>query len=184
MNYLQVGCVLLYSIVVCIAQRSPSITSISDDQYSDLGGTVELSCSVQYSSEFSVNWLKKGKNPRENIFLSTGTSLVVKDSRFAILQDSATTYTVLIRDLQEEDAGVYVCEVVLSVNNKISEESRLSVRRPPIITDNSTQAFVTTEGSPISLECFASGFPQPKVVWRRANNALLPSGEFKHSHDS
>lgn len=176
MNHFQVGCILFFT-HACFAQRTPTITSISEDQAVDIGGTVELSCSVQYRGEFSVHWLKEGKTPREIVFISTGTSLVVRDSRFTILQDSASTYTILIKDLHEDDAGIYVCEVVLSVINKISLKSRLSVRRPPIISDNSSHAIVTSVGESIDLECYASGFPKPKVLWRRANNELLPSGE-------
>lgn len=180
MNNLRAGCVLFFAVSFCIAQRAPSITYISDDQTIDVGGTVELSCSVQYGTEYSVIWLKTSPNRRDSIFLSTGTSLVVKESRFALLYDGASaTYTVLIKDLQETDAGTYVCEVVLSVNNKISMETRLSVRRPPVISDNSTQAIVTSEGEPVQMECYAAGYPVPKIVWRRENNALLPTGEFE-----
>jgi hypothetical protein len=177
MNSLKAGCVL-FIVSLCTAQRSPSITYISEDQTADVGSTVELACSVQYGTEYSVIWMKNGQNRKENIFLSTGTSLVVKESRFALLYDGASaTYIVLIKDLQETDAGVYQCEVVLSVNNKITAETRLSVRQPPVITDNSTQSIVTTEGQSIQMECYASGFPSPKIVWRRENNALLPTGK-------
>lgn len=186
MRSLRAGCcalaVLIATVSLCSAQRSPSITYISEDQVVDVGGTVELACSVQYGNEYSVIWLKTGRNRNDRIFLSTGTSLVVKESRFALLYDGASaTYIVLIKDLQETDAGVYQCEVVLSVNNKISAETRLSVRRPPAITDNSTQSIVTTEGQPIEMECYAIGFPPPKIVWRRENNALLPTGKISSS---
>lgn len=137
-----------------------------------------MACSVQYGTEYSVNWLKVGRSANERVFISTGTSLVLKESRFALLYDGASaTYIVLIKDLQETDAGTYQCEVVLSVNNKITAESRLTVKRPPVISDNSTQAVVTTEGESVKMECYASGYPAPKIVWRRENNALLPTGE-------
>lgn len=177
MNNLRAGCVLLIT-AVSFAQRSPSITYITEDKIVDVGETVELSCSVQYGTDFNVIWLKTGKNIRDSIFLSTDTSLVLKESRFALLYDGASaTYTILIKDLQETDAGIYQCEVVLSVNNKITAEVELSVRRPPVITDNSTQSVVTVEGESVSMECFATGFPHPKIVWRRENNALLPTGK-------
>lgn len=179
MKNLRAGCVSVLAFVsLCCAQRSPSITYISEDQVVDVGGTVELSCSVQYGTEFSVNWLKQRSKSNEHIFLSTGTSLVVKESRFALLYDGASaTYIVLIKDVQDTDTGTYQCEVVLSVNNKITAETHLSVRRPPVITDNSTQAIVTTAGEPVMMECYATGWPVPKIVWRRENNAILPTGE-------
>jgi neuronal growth regulator 1 len=165
---------------IVIGQRSPSITYISENQSFDLGATVELACSVQYGQDYAVIWLKRDQNSNDSIYLSTGTSLVVKESRFALLYDGASaTYIVLIKDLQAHDAGTYICEVVLSVNNKISAETVLTVRQPPIITDNSTQAVVTSEGHPVQLDCFAEGFPTPRVFWRRENSALLPSGNKK-----
>lgn len=178
MFHLQSCVLLLATLSLCVAQRSPSITYISDDQIVDVGGTVELQCSVQYGTEFSVIWLKTGNTRNDHVFLSTGTSLVVKESRFALLYDGASaTYTVLIKDLQESDAGLYQCAVILSVNNKITAETRLSVRRPPIITDNSTQAIVSTELESVQMECYATGFPHPTIIWRRENNALLPTGK-------
>lgn len=180
MTSLRKGCVILVvAVSFCTAQRSPSITEISEDQSVDEGGTVELACSVQYGAEYSVIWSKVDKGGANNMFLSSGTSLVVKESRFALLYDGASaTYIVLIKDVQESDAGTYVCEVVLSVTNKISAETRLLVKRPPVITDNSTQSVVTSEGESIQMECYATGFPPPKIVWRRENNALLPTGKF------
>lgn len=181
MNNLRKGCALLIvAVSVCSAQRFPSITYISEDQEVDAGGTVELACSVQYGTDYSVNWLKTSKDRNYNVFLSTTTSLVVKESRFSSLYDGASaTYIVLIKDVDENDAGVYVCEVRLSLNNKISRETKLVVRRPPVITDNSTQSIVTTEGESIKMECYATGFPPPRIIWRRENNALLPTGKFK-----
>lgn len=180
---LRAGCVLfIATLSLCTAQRSPSITYISEDQVADVGGTVELACSVQYGTEYSVIWMKNGNN-NDHIFLSTGTSLVVKESRFTLLYDGASaTYIVLIKDLQEGDAGTYQCEVVLSVNNKISMKTHLLVRQPPVITDNSTQSIVTSEGESIQMECYANGFPTPKIVWRRENNALLPTGRLRSTN--
>ena len=162
----------------CNAQRTPSISYISQEQIKDIGGTVELECSVQYAREYTVVWIKTGRNHADYVFLSTGSSLVIKDSRFALRFDGASsTYTLQIKDIQETDAGTYQCEVVLSVNNKITAEVELSVRRPPIISDNSTQSIVASEGQAVQMECYASGYPQPTVIWRRENNALLPTGE-------
>jgi neuronal growth regulator 1 len=159
-------------------QRTPSISYISQEQIKDIGGTVELECSVQYAREYTVVWIKTGRSHADYVFLSTGSSLVIKDSRFALRFDGASsTYTLQIKDIQETDAGVYQCEVVLSVNNKITAEVDLSVRRPPIISDNSTQSIVASEGQSVQMECYASGYPSPTIIWRRENNALLPTGE-------
>lgn len=81
-----------------------------------------------------------------------------------------------IKDIQETDAGFYQCRLQITVNNLVSAEVELQVRRPPIISDNSTQSLVVSEGQPVQLECYASGFPLPRISWRRENNAILPTG--------
>jgi len=184
MYKLRAGCVLLFASVLlsslCTAQRTPSITYISGDQEALVGGTVELSCSVQFAAgQYLTHWSKStGGRDSQFVYLSTDTSLVIKESRFALLYDGASsTYTVLIKDLQESDAGLYRCEIVLSVNNRVTGEANLFVKSPPTITDNSTQSIVTIAGEPVKMECYASGHPHPLVSWRRENNALLPTGE-------
>ena len=45
-----------------------------------------------------------------------------------------------------------------------------------MISDNSTRSMITTTGESIQLECYATGYPQPSISWRRENNDLLPTG--------
>jgi len=119
----------------------------------------------------------KDRSGSDAVFLAIGSSLVIKDSRFALRYDqSSTTYTLQLKDIQETDAGIYMCQVVISTVNKITAEVELQVRRPPTILDTSTQSVVTTEGKAVVLECYAIGYPKPTISWRRENNAVLPTG--------
>lgn len=164
--------------MLCWGQRTPSISHITQEQIKDIGGTVELECSVQYAKEYSVLWIKTMTGRGDPVFLSTGSSLVIKDSRFALRYDpSSSTYTLQIKDIQETDAGMYTCQVVLSVTAKINADVLLSVRRPPVISDNSTQSLVVSEGKSVQMECYAGGYPHPTITWRRENNAILPTGK-------
>jgi neuronal growth regulator 1 len=109
--------------------------------------------------------------------ISSGSTLILRDSRFSLRFDSASsTYTLQIKDIQEADAGIYQCQVIIALTNKITADVDLLVRRPPIIADNSTRAIVVGEGQPVQLECYAGGFPLPRISWRRENNAILPTG--------
>lgn len=174
--------ILLLLPVLCFGQRTPSISHITQEQIKDIGGTVELECSVQYATEYTVLWVKTTIDRGDFVFLSTGSSLVIKDSRFALRYDpSSSTYTLQIKDIQETDAGTYQCQVILSVNNKISADVDLSVRRPPVISDNSTQSLVVSEGKSVQMECYAGGYPHPTITWRRENNAILPTGTYSIS---
>ncbi|KAL9913476.1 lachesin [Glossina fuscipes] len=175
-NLWYTACILLLSFLAnksTHAQRTPTISYISQEQIKDIGGTVEFECSVQYAKEYSVQWTKTDGEP---VFLSSGSTLVMRDSRFALrYEPSASTYRLQIKDIQETDAGTYTCQVVISVVNKVSANVKLSVRRPPVISDNSTQSLVASEGSEVQMECYASGYPTPTITWRRENNAILPT---------
>lgn len=88
----------LYAVLVA-AQRTPTISYISQEQIKDIGETVELQCSVQYAQEYPVLWIKVNKESvHEQVALSTGTALIIRDSRFALKYDTAsTTYILQVR---------------------------------------------------------------------------------------
>jgi len=65
---------------------------------------------------------------------------------------------------------------MIGLNNKISAVTELLVRRPPFIYDNSSRSIVVVEGRSVQLACFAGGYPTPRVLWRRPNNAILSIG--------
>ncbi|XP_066991008.2 lachesin isoform X2 [Anabrus simplex] len=163
---------------VVYAQRTPTISYISQEQIKDIGGTVELDCSVQYGQDYPVLWIKVDRNRQvDPLPISTGSSLIIRDSRFSLrYHPASSTYTLQIKDIQETDAGYYQCQVIIALNSKISAEVELQVRRPPIISDNSTRSLVVSEGQSVKLECYAGGYPPPRVSWRRENNAILPTG--------
>lgn len=81
-----------------VAQRTPTISYISQEQIKDIGGTVELSCSVQYAQDYPVLWIKIGRDRRmDPLPISTGSSLIIRDSRFALrTNDADSTYTLQV----------------------------------------------------------------------------------------
>ncbi|XP_046382587.1 lachesin isoform X1 [Ischnura elegans] len=170
--------ILLFLFTLGTCQRTPTISYISQEQIKDIGGTVELECSVQYAQDYPVVWMKMDRaRITPPVPLSSGSSLIIRDSRLALRYDPhSSTYTLQIKDIQETDAGIYHCQVIIAVNNEISADVDLLVRRPPIISDNSTRSLVVSEGEAVRLECYAGGFPQPRISWRRENNAILPTG--------
>ncbi|CAH0549583.1 unnamed protein product [Brassicogethes aeneus] len=162
----------------CYSQRSPTISYISQMQIKDIGGTVELSCSVQYTADYSVIWMKVNKDQSGySLPISTGSSLILHDSRFSLRYDpSSSTFLLQIKDIQETDSGYYQCQILISPSNRVTAEVELQVRRPPFISDNSTRSIVVSEGEAVQMECYAGGFPSPRISWRRENNAILPTG--------
>ncbi|CAG0914977.1 unnamed protein product [Notodromas monacha] len=176
MNILWIGFLVLGA---CVSgQRNPTISYISPERIMYIGETTEMKCSVQYATGYSVLWTKIDENqPSGSIPLSKGTSLILPETRFSLqLQAASSTYILTIKDIQETDAGIYQCQVLISTQNVISAEVKLSVRRPPVISDDSTRSVVATVGENVQLECRATGYPTPNIFWRRQNNALLPTG--------
>lgn len=137
-----------------------------------------MECSVQYGQDYPVLWVKLDPtNPSGSLTLSSGSGMIIRDNRFSMRHDPASsTYILQIKDIQETDVGVYQCQVVINLNNKITADVSLLVRIPPVIADNSTRSVVASEGQEVKLQCYASGFPFPRIYWRRENNAILPTG--------
>uniref|UniRef100_A0A8D8ZRN9 Lachesin n=1 Tax=Cacopsylla melanoneura TaxID=428564 RepID=A0A8D8ZRN9_9HEMI len=171
-----IGVCVLVSFVTC--QRSPTISYISQEQIKDIAQTADLKCSVQYADEYPVIWMKMDTaKKQEPLPISMSGSLIIHDSRFQLTFDSeSSTYMLSIKEIQETDAGIYKCEVIISLNNKVSAEVELIVRRPPVISDNSTRSVIVSEGQSVNLYCYANGYPQPTISWRRDNSAALSTG--------
>lgn len=106
------------------------------------------------------------------------SSLTIKDPRFSIVYDAnATTFSLSINDIQQADTGIYECQIIMSLTEKVTSTVELLVRHPPTISDKMTTPSATvTENQPASLTCHADGYPRPTITWRRAKNAILPQG--------
>lgn len=167
--------------VLANQQRTLNISHITQEQIIDIGGALQLECSVQYAEEYPVLWMMTLNDRSDSVFLSIGSSLVIRDSRLTIRHDRghdppSSNYTLQIDDVQQTDAGIYQCQVVMSPTNTISAEVVVSVRVPPVIVDNSTQTLIVSEGKSAQMECYASGYPRPTISWRRKNDTILTTG--------
>lgn len=159
-------------------QRSPTISYISQEQIKDIAQTADLKCSVQYAEEYPVVWFKMDTAKKmEPLPVSMSGTMIIRDSRFQLTFDpESSTYMLTIREIQETDAGIYKCEVIISTNKRVSAEVELIVRRPPVISDNSTRSVIVSEGQEVFLYCYANGYPQPTISWRRDNSAPFSTG--------
>ncbi|XP_054716099.1 lachesin-like [Uloborus diversus] len=157
-------------------QQNPSISYITKTQYANLGDTIDLHCSVHYASQYPVLWVKVNERGSASV-ISRDSTQIIPDQRYSIRHDDASsTYTLQISKIQQVDTGLYQCQVIIGSASKLSEDAWVHVRIPPIILDNSTQTVQTTSGATVSLHCYATGYPEPKVSWRRENNDILPTG--------
>ena len=174
-------------------QRTPTISYITRPAIiTKIGGTIEMDCSVLYATEYPVLWVKLPRDcdsERDSdirsqtsdqctpIPLSSGSALIVRDNRFSMRYDTASsTFTLQIKDVQRTDEATYQCQIIVAINNKVSKHVELRVSEPPVIADNSTRSVVVQEHAPAELLCHAHGSPRPSISWRRENNAILPTG--------
>jgi len=158
--------------------RRPTISFITQPEIvTDIGGNIEMMCTVNYASDYPVVWMKLDSVDRNNdLPITSGTTMILKDPRFSIdFNKNTHTYTLGIRDIQETDGSRYQCQVLIALTDSVKAEVPLIVRRPPIISDNSTRSIVSYEGQAVELRCYASGFPLPDIYWRRQNNDILPT---------
>lgn len=180
------------------AQQTPTISYITRDLISKIGGTIDMDCSVLYSSNYPVLWMKlptncnqtnRGSILNNNQFrvavqdnctpipLSSESTLIIRDNRFSMRYDTASaTYTLQVKDVQRTDEATYQCQIIVGINNKVTKHLTITVSQPPVIADNSTRSIVAQEHNKAELRCHASGSPKPVVSWRRENNQILPTG--------
>lgn len=178
-NKLIVFIILLSTFIKCFkAQQNPTIVHITPGQTVDLGDTVDLSCSVQYGANYPIIWTKLSDNPNNPpLFISRDAALTVLDNRYSIRHDdSSSTYTLQVSKIQDIDTGIYQCQVVTTVTSRVTADTFISVNIPPLISDNSSRGINIGTGDTFTLSCNATGFPMPKISWRRENNGLLPTG--------
>lgn len=159
-----------------------------------------MDCSVIYASNYPVLWMKLPSNCNKKsrqggleayrnrtyiaetctpIPLSSGPTLIIRDNRFSMRYDTASsTYTLQIKDVQRTDEATYQCQIIVGTQgfNKVTKHLTISVSQPPVISDNSTRSVVAQENARAELVCHAVGSPRPIISWRRENNQILPTG--------
>ena len=153
------------------SQQRPSITYISKTQYVNLGQRVELICRVAEIGNYKVIWLKVDPRSSKTELLTRGHGRTT--------HAHSDSHTYVIDGARQEDAGEYICRI--QTEDKIDSSLHLYVNAPPAIKDDSSRSVIASIGDPeILLECSATGFPKPKIVWRRNKYELLPNGKAFH----
>ena len=85
--------------------------------------------------------------------------------------------TLRINNMEEDDSALYVCDVIVGVNNKMTNKVDLKVRTPVRLEDSSTPEVTAVEGDRASLECVVSGFPAPRIDWTRKDGKIMFNGQ-------
>uniref|UniRef100_H2MU80 Peroxidasin n=1 Tax=Oryzias latipes TaxID=8090 RepID=H2MU80_ORYLA len=140
----------------------PRITSEPQDVDVTLGNTVYFTCRAEGNPKPQIIWLRNNNalNMRD-------------DSRLNLLEDG----TLMIQDTRETDQGVYQC-MAKNVAGEV-KTSQVTLRyfgaptRPSfVIQPQNTEVLV---GESVTLECSATGQPQPRVSWTKGDRTPLPN---------
>ncbi|XP_075221465.1 protein amalgam-like [Lycorma delicatula] len=145
--------------------KAPTFEGIGRNVRAIVGDTVLLPCKVHDLGSYLLAW-KKGI-----AVLTAGNVKVSPDERLRLVNG----YDLQIRQVQEADAGEYVCQIATMQPDEITHSLQILV--PPHIEGLSPPEGVleVEQGSRVQVECHASGQPQPKLSWSR-EGLLLNTG--------
>ncbi|KAJ3612857.1 hypothetical protein NHX12_019114 [Muraenolepis orangiensis] len=140
----------------------PRITSEPRDVDVTSGNTVYFTCRAEGNPKPQIIWLRNNNalNMRD-------------DSRLNLLEDG----TLMIQDTRETDQGVYQCMAKNVAGEVKTSEVMLRYFGAPsrpnfVIQPQNTEVLV---GESVTLECSATGQPQPRVTWTKGDRTPLPS---------
>jgi len=150
-----------YSIMRDKTEIGPHFLKALSNYTVRVGSDVTFTCQVENISNYKVAWLHSEKG-----IIAVFPDMVAHNDRISSTYDKRDSWFLIIRGVQESDAGKYICQ--LNTENPISISGSLSVVVPPnIIDESSSSDTLATEGRAVTLNCDATGTPKPTITWRR-----------------
>ncbi|XP_033149952.1 lachesin [Drosophila busckii] len=128
------------------------------------GRDISFTCVVDNLGQYRVAWIKSDSKA----ILGIHTHMVSLNPRLSVTHNGHNTWKLHISHVQLNDSGSYMCQVNTDPMKSLS--GYLDVVVPPDIInqpDHNIDEGVSTEGGTISLQCSATGVPDPMVQWRR-----------------
>lgn len=177
----------LCCVLVCHAKEA-NIKFISGPEViTDLGKSVSLVCKVENGKAYPIVWMKKNGDG-DTLPLSTGRNLIMKNTaKYNLSYEEVGEEIILtleITKVAEQDSALYLCEVMVGINQKVTEQVELKVRTPVRLEDSSTQELTVVEGQRATLDCVTRGFPAPRLQWTRRDGGVMAHGKQASSGQS
>ncbi|XP_042295747.1 nephrin [Sceloporus undulatus] len=154
-------------------QYAPSIRSIGDPTYVDLGGTAEIVCQADANpaplNMFQWRWLGDLESSLEELGI--------------VLLSEGLTGQLRVQEAQRIHAGLYECQVDNGISPAARSSARLIVRYPPEIIKGPGQRKVAATGdgrSQAVLQCSAQGVPRVQFGWAK-NGVSLDLNSPRHT---
>uniref|UniRef100_G3WLQ4 Peroxidasin like n=1 Tax=Sarcophilus harrisii TaxID=9305 RepID=G3WLQ4_SARHA len=143
----------------------PRITFEPQDVDVTSGNTVYFTCRAEGNPKPKIIWLHNNH------------SLDMKDNaRLNLLEDG----TLMILNTRESDQGVYQCMAKNSAGevktqNAILRYTSLPTKPSFVIQPQDTEVLI---GTSATLECMATGHPQPHIIWTRGKDETLDESKY------
>ncbi|XP_064109534.1 lachesin-like [Macrobrachium nipponense] len=133
------------------------------------GRDASLSCTVENLGDHKVGWI----HLKRQMIVAVHTRMISRISRYSVTHDSHKTWTLHITGVTEEDGGYYMCQI--NTDPATSQVGLLQVVVPPNIVDedSSKSEIQVREKADVSLKCSAEGSPEPRIMWKREDGAMI-----------
>lgn len=167
------------SVIIDTALRGESVKLLEE------GNSFDLECTVPNIGNGLVAFVKTYKNRSYDI---AADLLKHYDGRNVSVEyeKGSKTYLLKIDSVVRSDVGTYSCEYIELASATINKDGKclksttlaqteVKILSPPEITGISISANSVHEGNPVTLECYASGYPEPIVFWKRDDNSKINS---------
>ncbi|XP_076066058.1 lachesin-like [Oratosquilla oratoria] len=132
------------------------------------GRDAKLTCLVRHLGGYRVGWVKVDTKAIQAIH----THVITHNPRIRVAFDDHSTWHLLIKEVTEEDAGAYMCQI--NTDPMISQLGYLEVQIPPEFVDEESSGDVSVnEGQEVLLNCVAHAHPPAKVHWVREDKKMI-----------
>ncbi|KAL5480076.1 hypothetical protein EMCRGX_G023697 [Ephydatia muelleri] len=145
----------------------PYFTTTPIDVSAPIGSALSLHCQANGSPAPQITWLF---NNHPLLLFGSGDNMVAYDNG-----------TLLITVLTRSDLGEYICTARNTVGLSqttitVTEATQTVLPQFDTLPHGALQAY---EGDEVTLDCGASGYPVPSIVWQRDGRAVDGSGPGK-----
>ncbi|XP_046661147.1 obscurin-like isoform X1 [Homalodisca vitripennis] len=142
--------------------QKPKLTTEVKKQQTSVGGTAMLELKVEGFPKPEVKWTHDGKE-------------IEAGGRFKFLHDEEESMSLVIKNVQSEDAGDYKIQAV----NDLGEDTdvvHLTVKAPPKFKTKMTDVSCMASAE-IKLRVEVEGCPQPDVTWYKDGKVIQKNSE-------
>ncbi|KAM6933283.1 immunoglobulin superfamily member 10 [Xenentodon cancila] len=85
--------------------------------------------------------------------------------------------TLKVQDTTLHDRGNYICRARNDAGEAMLTVSVTVIAYPPRITSGPPPSMTTATGTPIQLNCVATGIPKPEITWELPDHSVLSAAE-------